>query len=225
MLMTACAPQVPESGAGFTDYNTYMRQNATPSAAASPAASPAFSTAGAAAAIDRASGSAAAAPAAPPQGRIVTDPANRPRGNAPSTIKEDTGEMQYAAEAMSDEQDFQAVSSRETIESDKERIARNRAQYTVDQPTALPERKGGEGPNIVQYALSTTNLPGQQIYKRSSLGMSNPERACARYGSPDLAQQAFLEAGGPEKDRKGLDPDGDGFACSWDPRPFRTALQ
>jgi hypothetical protein len=232
LAVSACTTQVPDSGAGFQDYNSYMRQNATP-AASSPAApsssAPGFSTAGAAAAIDRASGvTPAAAPAAPApaaQPGLVTDSANRPRGNAPSTIREDTGEMQYAAEAMSDEQDFQAVSSRETIESDKQRIERNRAQYTVDQPTALPERKGGEGPNIVQYALSTTNLPGQPIYKRSSLGLSNPERACARYGSPDLAQQAFLEAGGPEKDRKGLDPDGDGFACSWDPRPFRTALQ
>ena len=45
--------------------------------------------------------------------------------------------------------------------------------------------------------------------------------ACARYGSPDLAQQAFLAAGGPDRDRRGLDPDGDGFACAWDPRPFR----
>ena len=33
--------------------------------------------------------------------------------------------------------------------------------------------------------------------------------------------KAFLEAGGPKRDRKGLDPDGDGFACAWDPRPFR----
>lgn len=227
LFAAACTPQVPDSGAGFQDYNSYLKQNGAPAA---PAASPGFSTAGASAAIDRATGVAPpAAPAPLPvpaaQPGVVTDSAARPRGNAPSTIQEDTGEMQYGTEAMSDEQDFQAVSSRESIESDKARIERNKAQYTVDQPTALPERTGAEGPNIVQYALSTTNLPGQPMYKRSSLGLSNPERACARYGSPDLAQQAFLEAGGPEKDRKGLDPDGDGFACSWDPRPFRTALQ
>ena len=28
-----------------------------------------------------------------------------------------------------------------------------------------------------------------------------------------------------ERDRMGLDPDGDGFACAWDPAPFRLARQ
>jgi hypothetical protein len=32
-----------------------------------------------------------------------------------------------------------------------------------------------------------------------------------------------LSNGGPERDRLGLDPDGDGFACYWDPTPFRLA--
>ena len=40
-----------------------------------------------------------------------------------------------------------------------------------------------------------------------------------------LAQEEFLRTGGPERDKLGVDPDGDGFACAWDPRPFRTALQ
>lgn len=145
---------------------------------------------------------------------------NRPRGNAPSTIQTESGEMVHNGAGISDEQDFAAVSERETIESDKERIARNRAQYTVIQPTAVPERTE-TGPNIVQYALATTHNPGTQMYRRSSLRFTDPMAACARYGSPDLAQQAFLAAGGPDRDRKGLDPDGDGFACDWDPRPFR----
>jgi hypothetical protein len=41
--------------------------------------------------------------------------------------------------------------------------------------------------------------------------------------SDDLAQEAFLSEGGPERDRLGVDPDGDGFACRWDPTPFRRA--
>jgi hypothetical protein len=146
---------------------------------------------------------------------------NRPRGNAPMTIQEESGEMVHNNVGISDEQDFTAVSSRETIESDKERIARNRAQYTVIQPTDLPQRAGDTGPNIVEYALATTHNPGTQLYSRSSLRLSNPAKVCARYGSSDKAQQAFLESGGPERDRRGLDPDGDGFACDWDPRPFR----
>lgn len=191
----------------------------------------------AAAAIDRASGAAPAtgaplsatapvvfpAPMAQPSAAVAAfdpnDP-NRPRGNAPSTIQAQSGEMVHNNAGISDEQDFAAVSQRETIESDAERIARNKAQYTVIQPTAVPER-ATSGPNIVQFALSTTHAPGTQVYSRSSLRFTDPQAACARYASPDLAQEAFLAAGGPERDRRGLDPDGDGFACSWDPRPFR----
>lgn len=148
-----------------------------------------------------------------------SDP-NRPRGNAPSNIQAQSGEMVHSNGGISDEQDFAAVSQRETIESDAERLARNRAQYTVIQPTAVPER-ADTGPNIVQFALSTTHAPGTQVYNRSSLRFTDQAAACARYASPDLAQEAFLAAGGPERDRRGLDPDGDGFACAWDPRPFR----
>jgi hypothetical protein len=167
------------------------------------------------------------APMAPAQSMSVYDPnapldPNRPRGNEPTTIAGTTSEMTgIAGGGISDEQDFNAVSSRETIESDKERIARNRAQYTVIQPTAVPERAANTGPNLVEYALSTTHNPGMQMYSRSSIRLTDPNVACARFTSSDFAQQAFLEAGGPQRDRKGLDPDGDGFACAWDPRPFR----
>ena len=92
-------------------------------------------------------------------------------------------------------------------------------------PKALPQRDGSVGPNIVAYALATSHSPGTQIYKRSTLFSRDPAVVCAQYTSPDLAQEAFLAGGGPEKDREGLDPDGDGFACGWDPRPFRTALR
>lgn len=223
-VLAACTTQVPDSGAGvgFEDYNSYVK-NRTAAPAPAPVASPVFTPDGAAAAIDRAT-----APAAPAATAPVTsiDNRNQPRGNAPAGIQETTSEMDAVAPAaMSDEQDFNAVSARESIESDAQRIARNRAQYHVDQPTALPERTGDTGPNIVQFALSTSHPPGTQMYNRSGLSLSSADRNCARYTSPDLAQEAFLDAGGPEKDRKGLDPDGDGYACGWDPRPFRTALQ
>ncbi|KAF0675388.1 hypothetical protein [Profundibacterium mesophilum] len=123
---------------------------------------------------------------------------------------------------ISDEQDFQAVSGRVSIEDDKERIAAQREAYRVIQPTALPRRSGGEGPNIVDYALRSTNKVGESLYSRSGFNaQSKFLRGCASYASSDLAQQAFLAEGGPEKDRLGLDPDGDGFACYWDPAPFR----
>ncbi|PIE14846.1 MAG: hypothetical protein CSA68_09240 [Rhodobacterales bacterium] len=127
--------------------------------------------------------------------------------------------------AISDEQDFNAVSGRETIESDKERLARQRAQYVVIEPTAVPTGSNAQGAALVKYALSTRNKRGQAIYKRSNAGMSAQRyrRNCAKYPSPDRAQTAFLNSGGPARDSKGLDPDGDGFACEWDPQPFRNA--
>jgi hypothetical protein len=241
--MAACSPTVPDSaaGVGFSDYNSY---SATPLTAmpATPQAAPStgFSAAAAAAAIDKAEGKVPAAvvpvtpvppvtqmaplgtPSASSMPIVTTD--NRPRGNAPAGIVETTSEMKGTA-TISDEQDFAAVSQRETIESDKERIERNRAQYQIDQPTALPQRAGDTGPNIVQFAISANNPRGTQVYKRSSLRLNSYNAACAKFASPDLAQEAFLAAGGPAKDRKGLDPDGDGYACAWDPAPFRAAVQ
>lgn len=234
-FLAACQPSVPDSGAGvgFTDYNSYIRDSTSAPAGsyAAPAAAPSggFNPAAASAAIDRASGVTSAPAAAPsytaPSGSL--DP-NRPRGDAPMGIKHESGEVQTAGgghAGISDEQDFNAVSSRETIESDKQRIAQNRAQYVVVQPKDLPVRPGELGPNIVDYALKTTNNPGTQLYTRGGFGKRDPMITCAKYGSPDKAQQEFLAKGGPEKDRLGVDPDGDGFACTWDPRPFRTALQ
>ncbi|MEO1797102.1 MAG: hypothetical protein AAFR53_08815 [Pseudomonadota bacterium] len=123
---------------------------------------------------------------------------------------------------ISDEQNFDAVSSRETIESDAARLEQNRQSFEVAAVTPLPSRAGA-GPNIVQYALNTSNVVGQSIYRRSGLtSQARHLRRCAQYPSADQAQQAFLAAGGPERDRQGLDPDGDGFACQWDPAPFRV---
>ena len=123
--------------------------------------------------------------------------------------------------AISDEQDFNAVSQRETIESDAQRIARNRQQYVVVQPGALPTRPGELGPNIVDYALATNHPVGTPMYRRNRLFAKDSVKACAAYASPELAQEAFLAGGGPNRDRMGLDPDGDGYACAWDPAPFR----
>lgn len=125
--------------------------------------------------------------------------------------------------SISDEQDFSAVASRETIASDRARIEQNKAQYQQIAPTALPARSGSSGPDIIEYAINAPNRLGQSIYKRSGLKLSRSEKACARYATPEAAQQAFLKAGGPNRDGKNLDPDGDGFACYWDPTPFQKA--
>lgn len=163
--------------------------------------------------------------AAAPMETVALDAnGQRPRGNAPAGIQEESGEMAALHASISDENDFEAVKSRETIQSDKARIERNKSQYTIDQPGALPTRNGGtEVSAAIQFALSTTHPVGTPMYKRSSLKFKSPDAACRKYGSDIEAQEEFLAAGGPERDRRGTDPDGDGFACGFDPAPFRAA--
>ncbi len=240
LALAACTPTntaTTGSGVGFQDYNSYIR-GAQPGPApiggplGGPVAVPppggAFDPAAAAAAIDRADGVAPLPATVAPQPSATTLPplteGVRPRGGAPAGIREEAGEV-AGNSGISDEQDFDAVAARETIESDAERIARNRSEYVTVQPKDLPQRPGDSGPNIVEFALATNHAPGVQLYRRGGLGVRDQNSACSKFASPDLAQQEFLARGGPERDRMGVDPDGDGFACSWDPRPFRTALQ
>ncbi len=124
---------------------------------------------------------------------------------------------------ISDENDFGAVASRETIETDKARIEANKAQYVEIAPTALPERTGNAVSPIIEYAINAQNRLGQKAFERSGLALADHDKACLRYASPAEAQETFLNAGGPKRDSKNLDPDGDGFACKWDPTPFQKA--
>ena len=140
-----------------------------------------------------------------------------PANPEPVTVSGETG--------ISGENDFAAVDAQRSIEGDKELIARNRERYKVVATEALPTRTGSDEPNIVAYALNTRHSLGTQVYSRIGLGTNaRHQRNCAKYPSPDRAQAEFLSKGGPNRDRLGLDPDGDGFACSWDPGPFRKAL-
>lgn len=137
-----------------------------------------------------------------------------PTNAAPTIVTNNPG--------ISDEQSFDAVSGRETIESDAERRAAQAAAREQIQPTAVPERPSSTGPNIVEYAINAPNVKGQEWYSRSLLsGQSRFQRNCAAYATPDDAQRDFLSRGGPERDRLGIDPDGDGFACGWDPAPYK----
>ena len=125
---------------------------------------------------------------------------------------------------LSDENDFEAVAERQTIESDAERLKQNQKVYTLVKPTNIPRRPGTNIPNVVEYALITNNPVGTTIYERRFKSQVRFERNCNRYVSDSSAQEAFLGSGGPEKDQFGIDPDGDGFACRWDPGPFRRAV-
>ena len=125
---------------------------------------------------------------------------------------------------ISDTQDFSATSERLTIEQDKEVLKAQREKFTVIEPTALPSR-GGNKFNVAEYALSTTHNVGEKKYKRlNPLGAALSKPACKRFRLPDDAQEEFLRAGGPKRDSKNLDPDGDGFACDWSPDSYRKLL-
>ncbi|MDJ0629946.1 MAG: hypothetical protein QNJ44_16935 [Rhodobacter sp.] len=216
--LAACAPAVPDSGAGvgfqnYSDYNSYRnaRDDALADRTQTVPPPPPITT---------------LPPQTVPGERTVRTqpPAGQPgadTGNAPASDASARPVITTNNPRISDEQNFEAVAERESIESDAERLRAQREAYQVIEATAVPTRSGN-GPNIVQFAISTSNPVGQKLYRRGVLTSSKKYLTnCAKYASPDLAQEAFLRAGGPDRDRLGLDPDGDGFACAWDPTPFR----
>ncbi len=229
VMLAACQPTVPNSaaGVGFGDYSSYLKAreaelrgqaapststppiSAAPSAMAPPGggygvsgygATPVTSPAGLAAQGQTAPPIAppTAAPIAPPTGGTIgADALAALQATAPASTAPATGPAPGAPlDAMT--------------------------------PAAIPAVSGAAaggstGPNLAAYALAATNAPGQAVYPRGGIKLVSSARACAKFVSPDLAQMAFLERGGPQKDPRNLDPDGDGFACGWDPRPFQTA--
>lgn len=75
-------------------------------------------------------------------------------------------------------------------------------------------------PLLDAYASSSRHTPGTVVWPRA-----NPRPtglACSGYASAASAQTAFLNSGGPGTDRLGLDPDGDGYACGWNPAPYQN---
>lgn len=241
--LTACAPQIPDSGArgvGFDTQAQLQRDAALSTGSALPPPTaisdetlpPATGTSGAASlqtsqtttGIPDASSDSASDIAAETAAALAAASANS--GVPPVQASPSNPPPSFDNPAISDENDFQAVSSRQSIESDAARIAANREQYEVIEPTAVPTRPGSAQPNIVSYALATSHPRGTRLYSRTGINMQQrAERVCAGYPSPDQAQIDFLDRGGPERDRLGVDPDGDGYACSWDPAPFRQAVQ
>ena len=113
------------------------------------------------------------------------------------------------------------AAARGATESTAER--RERPRQTTQQPSPVPESGASGRPNVVAYALNTSHELGEKLYDRSIFSTTSRfERNCALYPSADRAQEDFLANGGPERDRYGLDPDGDGFACFWDPSRYRA---
>lgn len=245
LVMAACSPQVPDSAAGVgidgdpfapppAVGTTIIGEPLVPPArvsdepyqvASAPRSAGSVSAAGTFRDSSANSGNSVADLARETEAALAASSTNS--GVAPLEASPSNPAPQLVGNAgISDENDFEAVAARQSIESDAERLQRQRAQYQQVQPTAVPQQQGDAGPNIVKYALSTSNPKGVRIHSRSGINLqARSQRNCAEFASPDQAQIAFLEAGGPKRDRKALDPDGDGYACSWDPAPYRLAVQ
>lgn len=229
--LTACAPAVPDSGAGvgFQDYSQYQRDKAARDAALAGNALPAPDAVSSEPLGAIPPGAATAQPgadvAADARAALQATAANSGQPVLQASPSNPAPEGVMNSAGISRENSFEAVGEQRSIEDDASRIAQNRAQYQVIAPEAVGNRPGDVGPNIVAYALATKHPVGTLVYRRVGINKAGKyERNCAQYASPDLAQVEFLKRGGPERDRLGLDPDGDGYACGWNPAPFRKAV-
>ncbi|UWQ19191.1 hypothetical protein [Jannaschia sp. M317] len=127
---------------------------------------------------------------------------------------------------LSQEQDFNAVAAERSIQDDAARVRAARQQFELVQPTEL-ERPADNGPNIITYAIEQARPLGSEgSFRRNPLASARRSQInCQGYRSDDIAQEAFLEAGGPARDRLNLDPDGDGNACRWDPGLYKNLVR
>ncbi len=233
VALAACQPAIPDSGRGVGFGDDFVdRQRARDAALANGSSLPAPVPISAAPLnAQPAAGSAEATAAETARILAATRPsglgndAATNSGVAPVNASPSNPAPVLNSAGISNENNFDAVSGQRSIDADAARLASNRSQYQVIQPEALPDRTD-TGPNVVAYALQTTHPRGTQKYRRTGFNKKAKfDRACAEFASADQAQIEFLSRGGPAKDRKGMDPDGDGFACNWDPTPYRRAAQ
>ncbi|WP_261193379.1 hypothetical protein [Pseudoruegeria sp. SHC-113] len=213
--LAACEPTIPDSGAGvgFNNYAEYQQERARREAELT-GGTPLPS----AQAISAETATQAGAPlsALNAQGQATVTAAAAPVGTLPGAAPVASSALSEAPVAPGAQPAVAPITAGELD------AALGRAPAA--QPRALSSTNSDGSPNIVAYALNTTNAVGQPAYVRDGgVSAEKLQRNCAKYGTSDQAQAAFLAAGGPQKDRHDIDPDGDGFACGWNPAPFRAA--
>ncbi len=101
-----------------------------------------------------------------------------------------------------------------------------RAAAAPAAPAAIPPAHVNDSPDtdaLSRYAATQRHRPGTTVFARSGAGTdATAARACARHPNADAAQLMFLSSGGPQQDPMGMDPDGDGYVCGWDPTHYRV---
>ena len=94
---------------------------------------------------------------------------------------------QTTSETISNEQDFDAVATVQTVESDAERIAANRAKYIVIDVQTLPMRTDNL-PNVVEYAQNHKILQiSTRLDFNFSVSSASMQKSESRLFSSDLA--------------------------------------
>lgn len=244
LLASACASNAPYSnvidtaggGVGFSDYAQYMRAQEELSrirrAEAAAARATPSQVGGAGPVGFQPQGFGTAQTQMPQQAPLGQPIAATPLQSQPLPQQVaqvpvqgfDTGQTVAAAAPVSAEQGVstQSFQAQPFGTPTQNRVVRR--DFVPQVRVTAAEAPSASGPNLFMYALSTQHNVGEERYtRRHPLRWRRSEAACAQYPHQDLAQEAFLEAGGPERDTEHMDPDGDGFACWWDPAPFRQA--
>lgn len=220
--LCACSSPVPDSaaGVGFGDYQAYLASMKAGDAAAVEAHAHASAIGGepvqtaalpAAAPVSTSELASAGIGATSQQTAAVITPAAEPVVTPTATA------------APIETSAWESEPPLNTVENLRDTAANAPAAAPAATGAAL-ERPTDLGPNLAAFALATNHAVGQPVYGRVFPSRGRAQRTCSKYPSPDRAQIAFLSAGGPNRDLYGMDPDGDGFVCGWNPDTFRSVV-
>lgn len=215
---TGTVPNDVSQGVGFSDYQAYQaRREALRAPAVAPAVATQPQTALPPAEV---TAEPFATPPAAPAARawIPVDPAPASTAAAVSTIPDQAAPRDVASIASA------AIAEAEGANAPAAPLPMTGGADNFTAPP-LPDTMSVVGLQVAAYALNTTHAVGDRVYSRFPLRFRRAEVECRDFRTTDLAQDWFLSNEGPERDRAGLDPDGDGFACNWTPYSYRTQAQ
>ena len=142
-----------------------------------------------------------------------------------STIEKNTLEQEQASEGLSQNHNHidLSLSTLEQQNIDKEKAAKKLEEARKERVEVVVDKSKNytNYVNVASFARNTKNKKGEKVYTRLSFSIYDNWNECSKFKNKDEAQRKFLKDGGPFNDKFNLDPDGDGFACDWDPDIYR----
>ena len=132
-----------------------------------------------------------------------------------SKLASDNGQLDLSQSTLA-QQDIEKTQAKESLMEAREKriIILSNSEENLSQNSEV---------NVAVYARQTTHSIGDRKYTRMKV-KSKKIDPCLRFQTGDDAQRFFLSNSGPVKDFWNLDQDGDGFACKWNPEPYRKIL-